>query len=197
MAKQHAMMCKNATILILLCALFACSTPDRKQQSSAVTSTVKDWKSDIESTLKVYGHRNWIVIADAAYPQQSNPAIKTIKIDANQNETVEFVLQLIEQAKHVNANIIVDKEMEVVAENDAPGINAYRTELNKILQGKPVKKMLHEDIIHELDTSAKLFNILVIKTNVAIPYTSVFFQLECGYWNAAAEKNLRATLAGQ
>jgi len=35
------------------------------------------------------------------------------------------------------------------------------------------------------------FNVLIIKTNLTLPYTSVFFQLECGYWNAAAEENLR------
>ncbi|WP_158637343.1 RbsD/FucU domain-containing protein [Lacibacter cauensis] len=159
-----------------------------------VTSETKDWKSEIESTLNLYGHRNWIVIADAAYPQQSNPAIKTIKIDADQTEAVAFVLQLIEKAKHVDANIIIDKEMAFVPENDAAGIEAYRTKLNKLLQGKPVRSMLHEDIIHELDAAAKLFNVLIIKTDLALPYTSVFFQLECGYWNAEAKKNLRTKL---
>jgi hypothetical protein len=54
--------------------------------------------------------------------------------------------------------------------------------------------MLHEDIIQEIDASAKLFNVLIIKTDLAIPYTSVFFQLECGYWNTEAEKNLRTKL---
>ena len=57
--------------------------------------------------------------------------------------------------------------------------------------------MLHEDIIRELDASAKLFNVLIIKTDLAIPYTSVFFQLECGYWNVEAEKNLRQKLKNQ
>lgn len=27
---------------------------------------------------------------------------------------------------------------------------------------------------------------------MTLPYTSVFLQLECGYWNAASEKRLRA-----
>jgi len=54
--------------------------------------------------------------------------------------------------------------------------------------------MLHEDIIRELDNSAKVFDVLIIKTNLTIPYTSVFFQLDCGYWNADAEQNLRANL---
>jgi hypothetical protein len=26
---------------------------------------------------------------------------------------------------------------------------------------------------------------------MTIPYTSVFFELECGYWDAASEKRLR------
>lgn len=187
-------MSNRITLFLLLSALLACSTPDHEQQKNMVKSEVKNWKSEVESTLNLYGHRNWIVIADAAYPQQSNPAIKTIKIDADQLEAVEFVLQLIEKAKHVDANIITDKEMAFVPEKDANGIETYRTKLNKIFQGKSVKSMLHEDIIRELDASAKLYNVLIIKTDLAIPYTSVFFQLECGYWNTEAEKNLRAKL---
>lgn len=159
-----------------------------------VNSAIKNWKSEVESTLNLYGHRNWIVIADAAYPQQSNQAIKTIKIDADQIEAVKYVFQLIEKAKHVDANILIDKEMAFVPEKDANGIETYRTNLNEIFQGKPVKSMLHEDIIHDIDASAKLFNVLIIKTDLALPYTSVFFQLECGYWNAEAENNLRAKL---
>ena len=92
------------------------------------------------------------------------------------------------------SDIFVDKEMAFVPEKDAKGIEVYRTELNKLLEGKPFKTMLHEDIIRELDASAKLFNVLIIKTDLAIPYTSVFFQLECGYWNAEAEENLRIEL---
>jgi L-fucose mutarotase/ribose pyranase (RbsD/FucU family) len=191
---KEEFMGSRAALFILLSTLLSCSTADHKQQNNVVKSEATNWKSEVESTLNLYGHRNWIVIADAAYPQQSNPAIKTIKIDADQVDAVAFVLQLIEKAKHVDANIIIDKEMAFVPEKDAAGIEAYRTKLNKLFHGKPVKSMLHEDIIHELDAAAKLFNVLIIKTDLALPYTSVFFQLECGYWNAEAEKNLRAKL---
>jgi len=153
-----------------------------------------DWKKELDAKLKLYGHRNWVVIADGAYPQQSNPAIETITIDASQVAAVEFVSNLIGKATHVDANIFVDKEMAFVAEKNAQGITAYRKDLNKVLDGKPVKTMLHEDIISELDASAKLFNVLIIKTDLAIPYTSVFFQLECGYWNGESENELREAL---
>lgn len=88
----------------------------------------------------------------------------------------------------------VDKEMTYVSEKYAKGIENYRINLNKILEGKTVKSMLHEDIIKELDTSAKVFDVLIIKTNLTIPYTSIFFQLDCGYWNAEAENKLRTNL---
>ena len=84
--------------------------------------------------------------------------------------------------------------MAFVAEKDAKGIGNYRNDLNKILEAKKIQTMLHEDIIKELDNSAKVFDVLIIKTNLTIPYTSVFFQLDCGYWNAEAENNLRTNL---
>jgi len=110
---------------------------------------------------------------------------------------VRYVNQLIEKAKHVDATIFVDKEMAFVAEQEASGIEKYRTELTGLLEGKSVKTMLHEAIIRDLDSSAKLFNVLIIKTNLTIPYTSVFFQLECGYWNADSESRLRTVVKNQ
>lgn len=186
---------KKIVILSLLSLMISCQTSVQKQQ---LNEPAKDnWKTDVEKTLKLFGHRNWIVIADSAYPEQSNPAIKTITIDDSQLEAVEFVSDLIEKATHVSANIFIDKEMAYVAEKDANGIEKYRKDLTGVLEGKPVKTMLHEDIIRELDTSAKLFNVLIIKTDLAIPYTSVFFQLECGYWNGEAENNMRQNLENE
>ena len=184
---------KKLIALSIISFMLSCQTTVQEQNTNKQTME-ENWKSEVEKTLKLFGHRNWIVIADAAYPEQSNPAIKTITIDESQLEAVEIISDLIEKAKHVDANIFIDKEMAFVPEKDAKGIASYRTNLNKVLEGKPVKTKLHEDIIRELDASAKLFNVLIIKTDLAIPYTSVFFQLECGYWNADAEKNMRQEL---
>jgi len=184
---------KKLIALSLLSFMLSCQTTVQEQNTNKQTME-ENWKTEVEKTLKLFGHRNWIVIADAAYPEQSNPAIKTITIDDSQIDAIEFVSELVEKTSHVDAHIFVDKEMTYVQEKDAEGISSYRTELDKILKGKPVKSLLHEDIIRELDESAKLFNVLIIKTDLAIPYTSVFFQLECGYWNAEAEKNMREQL---
>ena len=173
--------------------LFSCTKPIPKPEE-VISSKSENWKTEVENTIQLFGHRNWIVVADGAYPKQSNPAIKTITVDASQLEVIKFVQESIEKSSHVQATIFVDKEMAFVDEKDAKGIEKYRLELAKILKAKNVNTKLHEEIISELDSSAKLFDVLIIKTNLAIPYTSVFFQLECGYWNAEAEKNLRTNL---
>jgi len=46
-----------------------------------------------------------------------------------------------------------------------------------------------------LDDAGKTFNIILLKTKLTLPYTSVFFKLECGYWTDEAEKQLRAAMA--
>ena len=188
---------QNVALLIIVILFVSCNQPKTNDTETIVVKEVENtssWKTNLEAKLKLYGHRNWIVIADGAYPQQSNPAIETITIEASQLEAVEYVSNLVAKATHVDANIFVDKEMAFVSETNAKGITAYRNDLNNLLDGKPVKTMLHEDIIRELDASAKLFNVLIIKTDLAIPYTSVFFQLECGYWNGASEGELRDAL---
>ena len=46
--------------------------------AAASFSFAEDWETALQSKLPVFGHRNWIVIADAAYPKQSAPGIETI-----------------------------------------------------------------------------------------------------------------------
>jgi len=50
------------------------------------------------------------------------------------------------------------------------------------------------EIIKRLDESSKLFNVTILKTDEILPYTSVFLELDCGYWNAEKESRLRATI---
>ena len=154
-------------------------------------STQPDWERKLNALLPLYGHRNWIVVADSAYPAQSKPGIETIAAGEDQVPVVRRVLDKITAAKHVRANVYTDRELGFVAENDAPGIEDYRRQLDAVLYGARVLEIPHEQIIEKLDKSAEVFCILIIKTNMTIPYTSVFFELDCGYWSAEAEDRLR------
>jgi hypothetical protein len=153
-----------------------------------------DWRETLKESLPLLGHRNWIVIADSAYPQQVSPGVQTLYTGATQEEVTKAVLQALAGTRHVKPTVFIDSELEFVAEGDAPGISAYRDKLAGILVGSEVTKLPHEKIIAKLDEAGKTFRVLLLKTNMTIPYTSVFLQLECGYWNVAAEQRLRAAM---
>ena len=157
-------------------------------------NTQPTWEQELANRLPLFGHRNWIVVADSAYPAQSKPGIETIAAGGDHIEAVKTVLKRIGASTHVRANIYVDRELDSVAENDAPGINQCREQLFALLEGANVLPLMHEEIIAKLDACAQVFRILIIKTDLALPYTSVFFELDCGYWSAEAEERLRKAM---
>jgi len=163
--------------------------------TASIATAAPDWKSQLSALLPLYGHRNWIVVADSAYPAQSKPGIETVASGAEQLAVVRHVLEGITSSAHIRTNIYVDKELEFVPEIDAPGIDDYRRKLAAALSGAQVNSIPHEQIIAKLDKSAEVFSILIIKSEMTIPYTSVFFELDCGYWNAGAEQRLREAIA--
>ena len=46
----------------------------------------------------------------------------------------------------------------------------------------------------ELDEAGKSFHVLLLKSKLTLPYTTVFLQLDCGYWSNEAEQNLRRSI---
>jgi L-fucose mutarotase/ribose pyranase (RbsD/FucU family) len=159
-----------------------------------VTSGVADWERELKAILPLFGHRNWIVVADAAYPAQSKSGISTIVAGEDQISVVRKVYDAITSASHIRAKIYVDKELAFVRENDAPGITEYKQQLQEALSDSDMEHLEHEQIIALLDQSALIFRIFVIKTTMTIPYTSVFFDLDCGYWNPESEERLREAM---
>ena len=162
--------------------------------SMATSLAQSHWQSQLRHELPLLGHRNWIVVADSAYPLQTAPGIETLYVDADQLEVLEGVLAELAETKHVKPIIYTDAELEHVPESRAPGIAAYRKGLDKLFASRPVQSLPHEQIIARLDEAGKTFKVLLIKTRLTLPYTSVFLQLDCAYWNADSEKELRAAM---
>jgi hypothetical protein len=157
-------------------------------------SATSEWERRLRALLPLYGHRNWLVIADSAYPAQSKPGIETVVADADQIEVERIVLDAITATRHIRPNVYADKELGFVAEKDSPEVMEYRRQLDDLLYSFSVTYPPHEQIIARLDKSAEVFRILVIKTEMTISYTSVFFELDCGYWDAEAEQRLRLAM---
>lgn len=159
------------------------------------SETANSWKRVLKSLLPLWGHRNWIVVADAAYPAQSSPGIETIATEADHLLVLKATLDAVQNSKHVRANIYLDVELKSVSEQDAPGIGGFRKKLIDLIAHRDTHALPHDQIIAKLDESGKLFRILILKSTLAIPYTSVFLELDCGYWNPKAEERLRLSMA--
>lgn len=178
---------RSFTVLCLLLAL--------PMLHAASPGEPADWKATVNRSLPLLGHRNWILIVDSAYPLQSSAGVETVETNAGQLEVVRYVLESIGKSIHVRPDIFMDAELPFVPEQDAPGVTAYREQIAKLLAGRPVQSMPHEKLIANVDEAGKLVHILILKTTLAVPYTSVFLRLNCKYWSDDAEGRLREKMS--
>ncbi|MBV6457650.1 MAG: hypothetical protein HONBIEJF_00767 [Fimbriimonadaceae bacterium] len=181
-----------STACLLIAAAMSLSVTTAKPAVQARKKSSLD--SLVASRLPALGHRNWIVIADSAYPLQTSPGIETITVSDTQLDAVKAVLGQLKKAKHVRPSIFLDAELTYVPDKHSPGISDFRKKLDGVLKGQPVQRVLHEEIIAKLDEAGKAFKVLLIKTPHIQPYTSVFIQLECGYWSDTAEQEMRSAM---
>ncbi len=183
-------------LAVLLAAFAACeSEDDAREEGSAVPKAQEAktpaWMDALSGYLPALGHRNWIVVADSAFPLQISPGIETIVTGEDHFAVLAKVLKAVDGAKHIRPKVWLDKELAFVPEELAPGADEARRRLGEALKGRGAMPVLHEDLIARLDQAGKAFKIVMVKTTLAVPYTSVFLELDCGYWGPDAEAKIR------
>lgn len=152
------------------------------------------WRAILADRVALFGHRNWIVVADSAYPAQVSPGIETVVTHADHLEVLRSIFKELARHKHIRPIVTLDSELAHIPERDANGISEYKRNLRTALGDLKSQTMAHEQIIDRLDKAGSRFRVLILKTELAIPYTSVFLELDCGYWSPEAERRLRTTL---
>ena len=161
---------------------------------TAQKASPSSWQKTVDQALPLLGHRNWILIVDSAYPLQSAPGVETVDTNADQLEVIKYVMGAIDKSIHVRSDIFMDAELPFVQEEDAPGTTAYRDAIAKLFDGLTVQSELHEKLIENVDRAGQLVHVLVLKTRLAVPYSSVFLRLNCKYWGDDAEERLRSKM---
>ena len=97
------------------------------------------------------GDRNWIVIADAAWPLSSQPGYQMIQVGGDPAEALASVLMAVDAAPHLRPVVFMSEEVDRIPEDDAPGMDQYRKNLAKVLKNHPAKHMPHKAIVGHLD----------------------------------------------
>ncbi|MGA8728564.1 MAG: hypothetical protein WB608_07415 [Terracidiphilus sp.] len=175
-----------ALLILLPAALFTYAAPPAASPA---------WQTRVAQAMPLLGHRNWVLIVDSAYPLQTSPGVETIETNADQLEVVRTVLAQIDASIHVRPLIYMDSELPFVPDADAPGASAYRAQIGTLLHPFPIESRPHDQIIADIADAGRQFHVLVLKTRMTIPYTSVFIRLDCKYWSADDEKRLRSRMA--
>jgi D-ribose pyranose/furanose isomerase RbsD len=154
-----------------------------------------DWKAVLQSRLPLYGHRNWIVVADSAFPVYSEPGIETIVVNDDLPSVLRYVASAISSSRHVRATVFFDQELQFIDEHDYPGVSELRKRITAAFAKGQVSSIPHTEVMARINEAGKTFRILFIKTTGTIPYTSVYMRLDCGYMNDEVERKIGTAMA--
>jgi L-fucose mutarotase/ribose pyranase (RbsD/FucU family) len=152
------------------------------------------WKEPLRQNIRTLGYRNWIVVADASFPAHSRRGVRVTFLDAETPEVVDAVLQILEETETLQPRVFVPREMRQIENQYAPGIEEFRPRLETALHGRIATELDQASLMTLLEDATRTLDVLVLKTNTALPYTSVFLELQHGYWDGEAEMILRGKL---
>lgn len=157
----------------------------------ATEAPERPWATRIDTELRAMGYRNWVVVADASFPVHSRRGVRTIIVDEEIPAVLDEVLQSLDRVQNVTPRIYLARELGHVPNDRAPGVTQYRETLDEALRGFPAREMEYRSLSLLLEDSANKFVVLVFKTRSALPYSSVFIELDSAFWDGESERELR------
>lgn len=158
------------------------------------TPPVSDWRGHLAATLPLLGHRNWVLVADAAFPAPVQ-GVEVLVTGEEHLAVAREVLAALVEAPHVRPIVHLDDELKHLPDT-LPGLKSVRGGLQDLLGGVQQDFVLHEDLLDRIADTAPNYRILVLKTTCLVPYSSLFIELDCGYWHPDQEWELRRAMMG-
>jgi hypothetical protein len=149
------------------------------------------WQAAVDRQTGQLGYRNWIVIAEASFPAHSRPGVRQVTAPVDVPEALDYLLKTLEQTETVRPQIYVTRELRSVENDFAPGIDDLRKRLQVSLHGHETTELDQKSLLTLLEDANRSFDVLVIRTHTALPYSSVFLELQPGYWDVDSETRLR------
>lgn len=149
------------------------------------------WKDAVNRQVSQLGYRNWVIVAEASFPAHSRPGFRQVTADVDVPEAVDYVLNSLETTQHVRPRVYLPREQRSVENDFAPGIDEMRKKIRASLHGHESTELEQQSLLTLLEDASRSFDVLVIRTHTALPYSSVFLELQPGYWDADSESRLR------
>jgi D-ribose pyranose/furanose isomerase RbsD len=163
-------------------------------QGCAMLPASGSWQDAVQRHVAQLGFRNWIVIAEASFPAYSRSGVHQVTAQSEIPEVLAHVLQTIDQTQHVKPNVYLTRELRSMNNDSAPGIDELKKKNDQFLAGMEVASLDQESLMSLIADANRSFDVLIIRTTSALPYSSVFLELQPGYWDAESEQQLRARI---
>lgn len=149
------------------------------------------WHAAVDRQAGQLGYRNWIVIAEASFPAHSRSGVRQVAAPVEIPVAVDYVLKALEQTENVRPQVYLTRELRSVENDFAPGIEEIRERIKNSLHGHEPTELDQQSLLTLIEDANRSFDVLVIRTQSAMPYSSVFLELQPGYWDAESETRLR------
>lgn len=149
------------------------------------------WQAAVNRQSGQLGYRNWIVIAEASFPAHNRPGLRQVTAPVGVPEALDYVLNTLEQTQNVRPQIYLTRELRSVENDFAPGIDELRKRVKEALHGHEATELDQQSLLTLMEDANRSFDVLVIRTSTALPYSSVFIELQPGYWDVDSETRLR------
>lgn len=151
----------------------------------------KNWQGAVDRQAGQLGYRNWIVISEASFPAHSRQGVRQVNSPESVPATLDYVLKALERTENVRPQIYVTRELRSVENDFAPGMDDFRKKLEASLHGHETTELDQQSLLTLMEDASRSFDVLVIRTPTALPYSSVFLELQPGYWDVDSETRLR------
>jgi hypothetical protein len=145
----------------------------------------------VEREVDALGIQNWIIVAESSFPVVTHGGVRTLVVDGEIPQIVDFIVNHLEKSETVTPSFNTARELSFVSNDRAPGIDYLREKLNKSLHGHQVRQMDNRSLILLAHSDASKYAVLVLKSKTSLPYSSVFIELDSGYWDRESEDRLR------
>lgn len=158
---------------------------------TGLKNTDATWRAAVDRQAGQLGYRNWIVIAEASFPAYNRPGLRQVTAPVDVPDAVDYVLSVLEQTENVRPQVYLTRELRAVENDFAPGIDELRQRLKDSLHGHEATELDQQSLLTLIEDANRSFDVLVIRTPTALPYSSVFLELQPGYWDVDSETRLR------
>lgn len=178
-------------LFVAALALLSSCASDSAHVDAPIPAAPRPWAAGVTREVQSMGYGNWIVIAEASFPVHSRRGVRTLVVDGEIPDVLDQVVTALEYSESVKPFFTTARELPYVQNDRAPGIDMFRGQLQTALHGHATRQMDYRALGLLLESEANKFAVLVLKTKTALPYTSVFIELQSNYWDVESERAMR------